>query len=160
MFSLPIHRLKFDGAILERGFWIYVWKISFGSKVVVYIGRTGDSSSPNASSPFRRMGQHLDLKAGAKGNSLKRAINQEGWEPQHCHFEHIAIGPLFPEQDSMGTHIPYRDRTAAIEFALSQVIEKAYRLIGTHGSSFAVLPEDEALKERLVAEILAFLRRE
>lgn len=35
-----------DGAMLRRGFWLYVWEITTpnGDKVL-YVGRTGDSSS-------------------------------------------------------------------------------------------------------------------
>ncbi len=46
------YSMTFDGALLERGFWLYVWRIIEGTRTVLYVGRTGDSSSPNASSPF------------------------------------------------------------------------------------------------------------
>jgi hypothetical protein len=36
---------------------------------MLYVGRTGDSSSPDAQSPFNRMGQHL---AFAKNRSMLR----------------------------------------------------------------------------------------
>ena len=44
---------------LERGFWLYVWVIDGAGDTLHYVGRTGDSSSSNAQSPFNRMGQHL-----------------------------------------------------------------------------------------------------
>ena len=40
-----------DGAMLRRGFWLYVWEITTpNGEKVLYVGRTGDSSSPNAQS--------------------------------------------------------------------------------------------------------------
>lgn len=55
--------VEFDGAFLQRGFWLYVWRvIAPNSTEVLYVGRTGDSSSPNAQSPFNRMGQHLGFQ--------------------------------------------------------------------------------------------------
>ena len=43
--KLSLHQLAFDGALLARGFWLYVWEITpkDGGKVH-YVGRTGDSS--------------------------------------------------------------------------------------------------------------------
>ncbi len=157
--NLPEYRLAFDGAILARGFWIYVWKIQYDSEIAVYVGRTGDSSSPNASSPFRRAGQHLDLKIDAKGNSLKRAIDRLGWEADSCQFEQIALGPFFTEQDTMEAHVPYRDRIAALEYAVSNAVTKEkFRLIGTHGSSHSVCPEDEGSLKSTIHQVLAFLK--
>jgi hypothetical protein len=38
-----LHQLEFDGALLARGFWLYIWEITTndGGKVH-YVGRTGD----------------------------------------------------------------------------------------------------------------------
>ena len=58
--------MGFEGEVLQRGFWLYVWKIAYDQETYLYIGRTGDSSSPNASSPFNRIGQHLDFRENAK----------------------------------------------------------------------------------------------
>ena len=57
--SASTHTLTFPGAMTERGFWLYVWRIMSPIGELLYVGRTGDSSSPYASSPFARMGQHL-----------------------------------------------------------------------------------------------------
>ncbi len=157
--SLPEYRLAFDGAILARGFWIYVWKIQRSSDLAVYVGRTGDSSSPNASSPFRRAGQHLDLKADAKGNSLKRAIDRLGWKAASCRFEQIALGPFFAEQNDMEAHVPYRDRIAALEYEVSKAVtDKGFCLIGTHGSSHPVNQEDKEKLKSTINQVLHFLR--
>ena len=43
--SARVARANFSGRILERGFWLYVWKVTAPNKTVFYVGRTGDSSS-------------------------------------------------------------------------------------------------------------------
>lgn len=132
-------RMKFDGALLQRGFWIYVWRVSQGADVYVYVGRTGDSSSPNASSPFNRIGQHLDFRSNAKGNSLSKRLKEAGIVPASCSFEMVAIGPLFPEADSMETHRPVRDQVGAVENALATLLRGGgYTVLGKHSSKAAV----------------------
>ena len=49
--EMKAYAMSFDGALLGRGFWLYVWRITDGSRSVLYVGRTGDSSSPHASYP-------------------------------------------------------------------------------------------------------------
>jgi hypothetical protein len=127
------YSMKFDGAVLRRGFWLYVWEIREGTRTVLYVGRTGDSSSANASSPFRRIGQHLDLKPTAKGNALARQLSREGFVPDRCSFEMMAIGPLFEEQHDFDGHRGLRDKTAALERALADHLKaRGHRVIGTH----------------------------
>lgn len=47
-------------------------------------GRTGDNSSPNAQSPFNRMGQHLGF---AKNSSaLRTHLGKHGYEPEDCRY--------------------------------------------------------------------------
>lgn len=66
------HCLDFDGRILQCGFWLYVWKITPRTGPAFhYVGRTGDSSSFNAQSPFNRMGQHLGFKKNQQRASQK-----------------------------------------------------------------------------------------
>ena len=56
-----------DGAILRRGFWLYVWEITTpDGRKVLYVGRTGDKSSPFAQSLFNRLGQNLGTLANAE----------------------------------------------------------------------------------------------
>jgi hypothetical protein len=39
--------LLFSGALLQRGFWLYVWQTEEADgKISLYVGRTGDSSQP------------------------------------------------------------------------------------------------------------------
>ena len=45
-----VHRLSFPGAILARGFWLYIWRIvTDEGQEYLHAGRTGDSSSRNRS---------------------------------------------------------------------------------------------------------------
>ena len=125
--------MEFDGKLLKRGFWLYVWDIKEDQKRRLYVGRTGDSSSPHASSPFRRIGQHLDTRLNAKGNALGRRLRFEEMNPEFCTFEMTAIGPIFSEQSNMPEHVPFRDQTAALERGLADELKRrGYEVLGTH----------------------------
>ena len=125
--------MSFDGEVLTRGFWLYVWRIQAPMKEFLYVGRTGDSSSPHASSPFARIGAHLDTRTKAKGNALGRRLREAKIEPTSCRFEMVAIGPLFREQHNMDAHRPLRDRTAALEKALAGLLQqRGYSVLGIH----------------------------
>jgi AbiV family abortive infection protein len=133
------HAMFFDGTLLERGFWLYIWDIQRHPERYLYIGRTGDSSSPNAASPFARIGQHLDFRPNAKANSIARLLKEKNLVPSSAKFEMLAIGPLFPEQESFKDHIAYRDKMAALENALAEHIRSnGYNVLGTHNSRKAV----------------------
>ena len=122
--SAKCYRMSFDGHVLKRGFWIYIWKVKCPQETFYYVGRTGDSSSPHAASPFTRIGQHLDFRANAKGNSLSKQLQRCRVKPDDCCFEMLAIGPLFPEQRGMEKHTPFRDKVSAIEKALGGVLRE------------------------------------
>lgn len=146
---------EFSGRLLSRGFWIYVWSIRFGRVRLVYVGRTGDSSSINAASPFSRIGAHLNLKDGARGNALARNIRGQGLDPARCHFQMLAIGPLFPEQTSLQRHLRHRDQVAAIERALADALrERGMNVLGSHPRRGEV-PAD--LMRRIVSRAERFL---
>jgi hypothetical protein len=117
------YSVRFDGALLARGFWLYVWEIKSGFDRFLYVGRTGDSSSPNAQSPFKRIGQHLDANPNAKGNALGKQLARAGVKCDQCSFEMIAIGPVFPEQSSYAEHVPKRDQMAALERAAADFLK-------------------------------------
>jgi hypothetical protein len=52
-FAIPIE-------VLQRGFWLCVWQINLrDGPAVYYVGRTGDSSSLKAQSPFSRVRTHV-----------------------------------------------------------------------------------------------------
>ena len=130
---MKAYAMSFDGALLARGFWLYVWRIVAPAETVLYVGRTGDSSSPHASSPFRRIGQHLDVRANAKGNALGRQLARAGLDPTCCTFDMVGIGPVFAEQIGMPAHVVFRDRAAVLEGALAVHLSgRGYTVLGEH----------------------------
>jgi len=140
--KLLTYSMRFEGSVLSRGFWLYVWRITYSNDQYIYVGRTGDSSSANAASPFHRIGQHLDFRSSAKGNSLSRQLRALGIDPVLCSYEMLAIGPIFPEQKTMDRHRPVRDRVAALEKHLAIFLrQRGYQIIGTHAASTEVDPE-------------------
>ncbi len=133
--KMNVHQTSFSGQMLERGFWLYVWRIKHkkSSSEYWYIGRTGDSSSANASSPIGRLSQHLNLKENAKGNSLVRNIKKVGLEPEECQFKLVSIGPIYPEQDNFDSHVPFRDNVAKLEAEVAYVFRsKGKAVLGNH----------------------------
>ena len=125
-----LQKLAFSGAMLQRGFWLYVWEIeTAGGDKWLYVGRTGDSSSANAQSPFTRLGQHLGTNKNA--NALRRHLKSVGVDPDACHsFEMVAFGPILPEAKPMDEHRPRRDKMAALEKTLCDAfVEAGYQVL-------------------------------
>jgi len=149
--------LSFDGRILNRGFWLYTIDIVAPDRRVLYVGRTGDSSSPHASSPFSRVTQHLDHRTNAKGNALLRNLRAEGIDPSCCTFRLIAHGPLHPEVESFDDHKPVRDRMAALEKGLAAALrESGFVVLGKHSARLE--PDRETLND-VVRSVLEQLVR-
>ena len=146
---LNSYSMSFDGHLLARGFWLYVWDIRGSSSRQLYVGRTGDTSSPNAQSPFCRIGQHLDPRPNAKGNALARQLARAGIDSSTCSFEMTAVGPIFPEQESFEEHKPLRDQMAALERALADRLrDRKYEVLGTHPRA---VPPDAGLFRQVCA---------
>ncbi len=127
-----LQMLSFSGAILQRGFWLYVWEIETANgSHWLYVGRTGDSSSANAQSPFNRLSQHLGSNKHA--NALRRQLLSVGIKAEACRrFEMIAYGPVFPEAQTMDEHHPVRNKMAAMERALCDALDAAsYKVLNT-----------------------------
>lgn len=126
--------VEFSGSILRRGFWIYVWHVTTGNgRQLVYVGRTGDTSSPNAQSPFRRVGQHVDPNLKSKSNALPRNLRKNEIDPVSCHFKFTALGPIYEEQEDMESHVPVRDNAAALERkAADWFKDRGYEVLGSH----------------------------
>jgi hypothetical protein len=136
----------FDGHLLNRGFWLYVWEIKGPLSHHVYVGRTGDSSSPHASSPFKRIGQHLDPGPSAKGNALGKQLTRAGVKYEECSFKMVAIGPIWPEQADFEAHKPVRDQMAALERAIADELrQRGYVVLGTHPR--AGTPDQSVLRQ-------------
>lgn len=131
---MRLHRLTFPGALLKRGFWLYAWRIRCGDQEFYYVGRTGDSSSQYASSPFSRLGRHLDMRSAATANMLLRHIRRLGLDPEMCDYELLAFGPLFPEQTTLDLHRERRDIIAPLERALVELFRtQGHLVVGKHG---------------------------
>ena len=125
-----LHELSLPGAMLARGFWLYVWEVTDGSgRQWLYVGRTGDSSSPNAQSPFSRLSQHLG--GNRRGNALRRNLARVGVNPDTCRsFELSCYGPVLPECEDMERHRPSRDIMAGLEKGLRDALHAAgYNLL-------------------------------
>ncbi len=125
--------VRFDGEFLKRGFWLYVWEVATPDRGdFYYVGRTGDSSSCNAQSPFTRMGQHLGSTMSS--NMLRTRLEELGVNREDCSYRLIAYGPVLSEAPRRwATHCARRNRVAAIEDALIWMVPIGRRLNRTAG---------------------------
>jgi len=122
--SLRVHSLTLPGVMLRRGFWLYVWRIRAKGKTLHYVGRTGDESSPRASAPYDRFGQHLGRNKNA--NALRRNLEAYGISlDQVDDYDFLFYGPIHDEATDLVTHKPLRDAVAALEKALADALGKA-----------------------------------
>jgi hypothetical protein len=140
----PLHSFEvaFEGAVLRRGFWLYIVEIRTRERVVTYVGRTGDTSSPNAGSLFSRIASHLNRKKSAKGNALLRNLHNHSLPVEECAYRFIGIGPIFPQQQTMASHIPIRDEMAGLERAVADILrQRGYDVLGEHPKRRPVRPE-------------------
>jgi hypothetical protein len=136
------HELRFEGGLLRRGFWLYVWEVTPpAADPVYYVGRTGDSSSLNAQSPFNRMGQHLGFAPNS--SMLRRHVVAHGLDPELCHFRLVAVDPLEAESTAVerAEHDARRDIVAAMEKALAEGLRTAGCLVMNTVHSRKVLDE-------------------
>ena len=137
--NLSLYKMQFEGEVLERGYWLYVWKVNAPTQTLFYVGRTGDSSSVNAQSPFVRISQHLNFRQNAKGNSLSKHLSSIQINPRLCQFQMAAVGPIFPEEKTRDKHYEKRDILAALERELSDYLKKlGCNVLGTHKSRKSV----------------------
>lgn len=131
--SPATYSLQLPSGMLARGFWLYVWRVTTPEGERLYIGRTGDSSSPHATAPYTRMGQHLGFSKAS--NALRRQLTEAGIKPEHCtSFEFIAHGPIYLEIEKkdgfdrealMTLHKPVRDKVAGLEKKLRDELASA-----------------------------------
>lgn len=122
-FESSFHEILFKGGALARGFWLYVREVTpLKGPKLYYVGRTGDSSSMNAQSPFNRMGQHL---GHAKNSCMLRTHlgqREKKIEPEECQFRLVTYGPILPEAKKRSEHNERRDLIAAAEKALAEAM--------------------------------------
>lgn len=130
--------LSLPGKMLHRGMWLYVWRVETPKGEMLYVGRTGDSSSPHETAPYTRMGQHLGFSKAA--DSLRRLLVENDVAPEDCvRFELISHGPIYPEiglkkdqirLEQMRLHTPVRDKMAGLEKKLrDELHESGYRVL-------------------------------
>ncbi|RWX22089.1 hypothetical protein [Rhizobium leguminosarum] len=135
-----MHSLTLPGPMLRRGFWLYVWVVETPQGDMLYVGRTGDNSSPHATAPYTRMGQHLGFAKNQ--NALRRHLSDRGLKAEDCaSFDLVAFGPLYDEvekreglsrADLMKLHMPTRDIVGALEKALAEELKAAgYDVLNT-----------------------------
>lgn len=127
-----LHCISMPGGMLERGFWLYVWRVAAPNGHLHYVGRTGDNSSPHATAPYTRMGQHLGFIKTQ--NALRKHLKQRGIDPEQCdRFDLISHGLIYPEVDHDGSdravlmerHKPIRDQVGALEKLLCDGLKAA-----------------------------------
>ncbi len=122
---------SFSGKIVQRGFWIYIWKIDHEDDTYFYVGRTGDSSSVNAASPMSRMAAHFGRNVVA--NALKRNLTKEEVEMHECEFACFCFGPLMDKKDDWPDHVVARDMMATIEKNIAEHLsKKGCNVLGVH----------------------------
>ncbi|MGM4918515.1 hypothetical protein [Tardiphaga sp. 813_E8_N1_3] len=132
--------MTLPGGMLKRGFWLYVWRVTTPKGVMLYVGRTGDNSSPHATAPYTRMGQHLGFIKTS--NALRSRLLDKGVTAEDCErFDLIAHGPIYPEvlrdrnanrATLMNDHIPRRNLVGAMEKALAdELAAGGYTVLNT-----------------------------
>lgn len=133
------HILTLPGPMLRRGFWLYVWRVETPTGELLYVGRTGDNSSPHASAPYTRMGQHLG--SAPTQNALRKHLEKRGLPLEDCVFHLVSHGPLYdevakadgaPRAALLAAHTPLRDIVGAMEKALADELSAAvYAVLNT-----------------------------
>ncbi len=134
--------IDFSGDLLLRGFWLYAWEVrSPDEQVRYYVGRTGDSSSIKAQSPFNRMGQHLGFNKSTQ--QLRRHLENARVKPEACSFRLVAHGPILEEALTRELHRERRDIVAALEKALAEAMrDSGYTVMNKVNSR---MPQQTAL---------------
>jgi hypothetical protein len=115
-----------DGAMLRRGFWLYIWEITTpDAEKLVYVGRTGDNSSPYAQSLFNRLGQNLGSLPNA--SMVRNHLEKRGVDPAECQFRVVGHGPIFDEvrDKDFAAHKPVRNKVGAVEKKLAEDLKDA-----------------------------------
>lgn len=86
--------------MLERGFWIYAWKIvGPRSEHLFYVGMTGDVTRV-AQSPFGRATSTLS-DSNKNANTLRKTLAERSIDPARCKALTLAAyGPLYDSGDS------------------------------------------------------------
>ena len=146
--------LVLDGKLLKRGFWVYVIKaVESNGEALYYVGRTGDSSSNNAQSPFNRLTSHLSVKP--KGNSLMKNLQSYGVKLEDLILKMHFHGPVYLEQDTFEEHKIYRDKVAVLERKIAnQLKQRRCIVMGLHTAPREAEREEIALANTIAERAL------
>ena len=122
------HAVQFDGSLLCEGFWIYVIRIEHNKKCYYYVGRTGDSSSPSAGSPFSRLASHFSHKKNNRSSYLKAHFLKHKINLEASRYTLWAYGPIFKKATDWKMHKLRRNTTALIEAELAEYMRTSLEL--------------------------------
>jgi hypothetical protein len=139
--GVNIQRISLSAKMLRRGFWLCVWKISTtDDQTLHYVGRTGDSSSLKAQSPFARISGHLGSNKHA--DTLQQHLRKRKLAIENCvQFEMIPFGPIYDEADGLELHRERRDVVAALESKLCAAMAQGeYDVLNTVNSKKVLDP--------------------
>lgn len=138
--------LSFDGVMLSRGFWLYVWEVtSKDGRMVHYLGKTGVKHTRMIPSPY--IVASFQLGHSTNNNALRRHLERVGLDPGQCRFRFHAYGPIF-DAGTRKAHGEQCDIMAGLEAGLSDALLKAgYDLLNPLNRR---IPVDEKLFERVL----------
>ena len=119
-----LHRFELPSALLERGFWPYVWRIQErqNTRPIFYVGMTGDTGSYSAQSPINRVSGHLGWNENA--NALRKYAESKDikldscWKIELAAFGPISTVPVIADDTSKALYRAKRRKVAALEKAL------------------------------------------
>lgn len=138
--------LSFDGAMLSRGFWLYVWEITLeNGSTVHYVGKTGDKASGARQSPLNRAFNHLGFNVN--NNALRRHLETARIDPEKCQFRFQAYGPVF-DDTTQKAHGELCDIMSGLEKALAGAMSTAGYAVLNHVSSRMSVNKEQFAKVR------------
>jgi hypothetical protein len=135
--------VEFDGTVLRRGFWLYVWDIAHpDGDNVLYVGRTGDNSSPYAQALLWRIEKNAGETATTR--MVRRHLENRGIDVFACQYRVIGHGPIYDQvlDKDFAAHKPLRDTVGAMEKKLAEDLRDAgYDVMNTVRWKPALDPE-------------------
>ena len=134
-------------------------------ELVFYVGRTGDSSSINAASPFNRMGQHLNLRPEAKAAMLAKRLREKYPSINSSEFSYrlVSVGPIFPEVGVVDRRTPSEEERAKhhvgrdVVSGLESMLEKKMRSAGYKVLNIVYSKKEESARHHWPGVLAAFV---
>ncbi|MFH5880880.1 hypothetical protein [Liberiplasma polymorphum] len=126
------YEFNFNGVLLNKGFWIYCYKITTReNQLFYYIGRTGDNKEFQVGSPLKRLFAHFGDNKNS--NALKTNMIKNDLSLEDCDYHFYAFGPYFGFPNTKEEHIHSRDYVSTIEKLLAEKLkESGFNVLGTH----------------------------